>query len=62
VLKGLAAFGSIDILHKKRYGKLTFHNAFMCKVFPSLYDGNLLALWITITICRLWFRFICQQV
>ncbi|WWR18795.1 hypothetical protein V1226_20235 [Lachnospiraceae bacterium JLR.KK009] len=33
--KGLAAFGSIGILHKKRSGKPAFQSAFMCKVFPS---------------------------
>ena len=42
--KGLAAFGSIGILHIKCSGKLAFQSAFMCKVFPSLCDGNLLAL------------------
>jgi hypothetical protein len=47
VPKGLAAFGSIDILHKKHTGTLAFQSAFMCKVFSSLCDGNLLALWIT---------------
>ena len=47
VPKGLAAFGSIDILHKKHTGTLAFQSAFMCKVFSSPCDGNLLALWIT---------------
>jgi hypothetical protein len=42
--KGLAAFGSIGILHIKCSGKLAFQSAFMCKVFPSLCVGNLLAL------------------
>ncbi len=47
VPKGLAAFGSIDILHKKHTGTLAFQSAFMCKVFSSPCDENLLALWIT---------------
>ena len=32
VPKGLAAFGSIDILHKKRSEKSAFQSSFMCKV------------------------------
>ena len=37
VPKGLAAFGSIDILHKKHPEKLASQSAFICKMGNSNY-------------------------
>ena len=42
--KGLAAFWQHRHLAQKVLEKLAFQSAFMCKVFSSLCDGNLLAL------------------